>query len=366
MTEGSSRSIEGSAMRLARRWVVVESARGFLRAWFWCLLAAAVVLWFMRPWSTVSILVALAGATAVPMILGFVLAMVRRPTAIALAKAYDDKAGWSDRLSSALEVRGDSGFAAMLKEEAATAAQSVEPKVLLSHRVPREGRWLPVPALLCGLAVLLPSWLDAKGETDVGFEDAVREHLDHLDEFIAKEKAKDPSEKKKDLLAKLEQLALQLDRKKTDKNDLLAEVAKMAEDLEKEREQQQLERKELEKMLKTPKAGDYNKDVDESLQKGDYQDALNKIDQLLDELEKKLKELKEQGKLDELKELEEQIAKMKELKAKLMKLLQLNLDIDALSDVIDFVEAFEGDLADIEKMLKNVKFVKHDCKDPKL
>lgn len=366
MLEDPRPTIDQSAARLMRRWIGIEWLRTSLRAWFWSLLIAAIVIWFTRPFTLASGALALALATALPFALGLVLAYRNRPTTVALAKAYDDAAGLDDRLSSALENAGNGPFAALLREEAATAAAGVDPRRLITVRIPREGRWLPIPALFCAIALILPSWLDATAEVDVAFEEAVKEHLGNLDEFIAKEKAKDPTGKKKELLAKLEKLSLELDRKKSDKNDLLAEVSKMAEDLEKEREQKELERKELEKALKTPKAGDFSKDVDQSLQRGDYQEALNKLDQLEDELEKKIKELKEQGKLEEAKALEEQLAKVKELKAKLMKLLQLNLDLDALSDVLDFVDAFEGDLGDLEKMLKKVKLVKHECKDPKL
>ena len=44
-----------------------------------------------------------------------------------------------------------------------------------------------------------------------------------------------------------------------------------------------------------------------------------------------------------------------------MKLLMIDVDLQFMGEMIDFLGDFEGDLANIEDMLKGMRFIKHDC-----
>ncbi len=136
------------------RWVRVSFLRFSLQALFYLLLLAALVLLVFPALDR--------GATALALVAGAIACgaaatLLRRPTSAVLAKNYDDASGLKDRVSSSVELLGCNGpMIEALHEEAAKAAGNMPPAQVYPVTVPREGWWMPVPALLVLAVLFLP------------------------------------------------------------------------------------------------------------------------------------------------------------------------------------------------------------------
>ena len=193
--------------------------------------------------------------------------------------------------------------------------------------------------------------------------ETIEARIAQLEEILSDERNKELGQRKQDLIEELEELKAKLSREKVDKKDAMAEIAKMLEQFESERDLDEKKKLQLKKML----AGleEENKDLEDMLEKGNYQDALNKLKEKLDELEKELERKKKEGASpDELEKLEEMIRKLKEIEAQLMKLLQIDADLAWDGEVIDFLRFFEGDLADLDDFDFGGFLKPCDCDDP--
>ena len=73
-----------------------------------------------------------------------------------------------------------------------------------------------------------------------------------------------------------------------------------------------------------------------------------RLKELQEELQKKKADKEKPLSPEELEELEELLKKLEEIEAQLMKLMQIDMDLQMMGEVIDFLADFEGDLADIE------------------
>jgi len=345
------------AVRLRSRWMLVRFARNALRSLFYAtLLVALVVLVFPAlPLSPVVLASALAAALA-----GLAATALRRPSLAAVAKTYDDSVDLKDRISSSVELLASGGpMVDALFSEAARAAERLEPRRAFPFRVPREGWLLPIPALLVAAAALLPGLLSAGPPESPEVVEAVTSRLGQLEDLISREKAKDPTERRKELVAELEKLHQELSRQKLDKKDAMAELAKMMESLDKAEEQK---RQELQDLLRKLQAADRSESIAEQMKEGEYDEAALALDEEIDELKKELEEKRKEGaSAEDLEKLEQQLRKMQELQAKLFKLLDLRLDLQGMGEMIDFLTDFEGELADIDEMLEGLQFVDLDC-----
>jgi hypothetical protein len=232
--------------------------------------------------------------------------------------------------------------------------------------VARAGAHLPVPACakvgsrLAGVSTCFsraapPACLARSAPRD----DPAR--LEDLREMLSREKAKEPTPERKELVEELERLVAELSRDKVDKKDAMAELARSMERLS-DSQEKQLE--EMKKLLEALRCGDKTAQaVAEQIDKGDLSQSMSKLEQMEEDLQKKLQELeKKAGDPAEKKELEKQLANLKEIKAKLAKLSQIEGDFGDLGEALDFLEDFEGKLGDVKDLLKNVKLVKLDCK----
>lgn len=352
-------AIFASVGRLRRRWILVQVARSGLRAAFYALFVGALAL-LLLPELGLGTMLALVAACGLAG--GAIDAWYRLPREPELAKAFDDQSGLSDRVSSSIELQGEpSAMVAALHEESARAAAAVKPARVYPLVIPREGWLLPLPALLVAAVLLLPGLLNAEPEPDPLVEQVVGANAEELRDLLSREREKEQTPRRKEVVAELEKLLSELEREKLDKKDTLAEVAKMLEKLREEREREQKDKEELKKLLESLRQSEKTKELAEAAERGDYDDALTKLEELIDELEKKLEQMKKDGASEEeLAALEKKIQELKELKAKLAKMLQIDMDLAMMGDMIEFLEDFEGDLADISDL--DVEFIKHDCK----
>jgi hypothetical protein len=336
--------------RLRGRWWRVNLIRNAVQALFYLLLVGALVLLVFRQLDPGALALPLLGAA---ILAGAASSWLKRPSEAFLAKAFDDSAGLKDRVSSTVELMGQAGTSAdpmveALTEEAAAAADRVEPSTVYPFAMPREGWWLPVPALLVLAVVLLQGLTNADPKPDPAFEQSLEQRLNQLDELLSQEHNKSLTPRQRETLEELLQLKAELDNKENDRKDTMAEVAKVLENLQKARDKEQEKELELKKLLKglQEKAG--QKDLAEFMMKGDYQSALNKLQEKIDELREQLKKMKEEGASpEEIKQLEELLADLEEIEAKMMELLQLNLDLSMMGEAIDFLADWDGELGDL-------------------
>lgn len=362
MKDRTQRTILESLDKLRLRWMQVRFVSLGLQALFYLLLAGAAVLLAFpaTPWTSLAL--AMLGSAA---LVGAATVWFTRPSAAALAKDYDDTADLKDRISSSVELMDgpSSPMVEALIEDAAIATARVAPAQVYAYSMPREGRWLPLPLLMLLGVVFLsgPSTADQAAEAALAAEIAAG--IEGIDELISEQKDKELTKREKEMLERLQELKAKLSERGMDKKDAMAEVAKLLDQLERE-DQAALEK---ENKLKELLAGlkEKNKDISDEMQQGDWQDALNKLREKMKELEKELEKKKKDGaSKEELEKLEQELAKMKEIEALFMKLMNMKIDAGMLGHTMDFLEGFEGDLADLENM-DPANFLKPcDCDDP--
>jgi hypothetical protein len=364
MTDRTQTTILESIGKLRRRWLQVRFVRHALQSLFYLLLVAALVLLVFPELGVGALALGLAVAAVAS---GAVAAIVQRPTPAAIAKAYDDAAGLKDHLSSSVELLGDPNpMAQALVQDAAGATGKVAAKVVYPYHMPREGWWLPVPALLIVAVLALQGLTHADPQPTLEeLMPALAERVAELESILrpAKEEGRELSAKEQELLAELEQLRVTLGRKKLDKKDAMAEVSKLLDMFEQERELEKEKELQLKKAIKG--LGEKNKELADQINQGDYQDALTKLREKMEELRKEIEEKKREGATpEELEALEEMLRELEEIEAALMQLLQIDGDLQMMDGAIEFLENFEGDLADLDGMDPGEFMKPCDCDDP--
>ncbi|MFT7679841.1 MAG: hypothetical protein ACI8QC_003846 [Planctomycetota bacterium] len=362
MKDRTQRTILESLDKLRLRWMQTRFVSVGLQALFYLLLAGAAVLLAFPGTPMTSLAMALLGTAA---LVGALTVWFTRPSAAALAKDYDDSAGLKDRISSSVELMDgpSSPMVEALVEDAAIATARVAPAQVYAYSMPREGRWLPLPLLMLLGVVFLSGPGSADQAVEAALEAKLAAGVEAIEDILSEEQNEKLSEREKEMLEQLRELKAKLSERGMEKKDAMAEVAKLLDQLEREEEAA----KEGEKKLKELLAGlkEENKDISEEMEKGDWQDALNKLREKMKELEDEIEKKKKEGASEEeLEELEQELAKMKEIEAKFMKFMNLKMDAAMLGHTMDFLEAFEGDLADLENM-DPADFLKPcDCDDP--
>lgn len=332
--------------RLRARWTKVHGTRLAVQVLFYALLTGAAVAFVFPAIPVPALALALLAASAVTGLAG---AWLGRPHATVLAKEYDDRAGLADRVSSTIELQGASGaMVEALREDARAAAARLVPAEVVPMRVPREGYWLPVPALLFAGAVVLGGAFGDEPRRDPALTETLEERMAALEELLSDERGKRESERRKELIEELEKLKLKLRPEETEKKEALEEVAKLREQMERQREDDEEKERELKQKLDELSPGQKDPKLEQAINRGDYAEAMKRLKELQEELEKKLEEKKKELSEEELAELQEMLKKLQEIEAKLMKLMQIQMDLAMLGDVLEFLEDFDGELADLE------------------
>lgn len=363
MQDRTQRTILESLDRLRLRWMQVRSVSLGLQVLFYLLLAGAALLLAFPQLPALKLVLGLGVAAAG---LGAAWAWIHRPDAAALAKDYDDSAGLKDRLSSSVELMAGEERTPMvdaLLEDAAVATTKVQPAQVYGFALPREGRWLPVPAMMMLGVLFLNGSMGANPKVDPALESSLQAGIETIDELLSPQDSQELTKREKELMDQLKELKAKLSERGVEKKDAMAEVSKLLDQLEREEQAAQEKERKLKELLAGLK--EENKELSEEMQQGDWQDALNKLKEKMKELEEELAKKKKEGaSKEELEKLEEQLAKLREIEAQYMKLLQMNMDLDMLGHTIDFLKAFEGDLADLENMTKPDFLKPCDCDDP--
>ncbi len=348
----SRETILAGIARLRARWWRVQLVRHTLQALFYMLLAAALALLVFEDLT----LAALAAPLAVAAIIAAATAAwTTRPSAAHLAKALDDTTGLRDRVSSTVELLDRKGaMVEALTDEAAQAARDLEPAGVYPYAMPREGWWMPLPALLVAAVIFLPGLTGGDPMGDPEFEATVEDRLGKLDEMLSQERDAELSPKQKELLDELLKLQAEVDQPQLDRKDTQAEVAKVLDNLRKARDEEQKKELELKKLLKGMQEKAGTKDLAEFMMKGAYNEAMKKLKEELEELREKLEKMRKEGASpEELKQLEEQIKSLEEMEAKMLELLQLDMDLSMMGDAIDFLSDWDGDLGDLADLDPN-------------
>ena len=346
MAENRQKPLQEGIRSLRARWTRVAICRFGLQASFYLLLVAAMALALFPELGRVELAV---GLILLAALTGGTATWIQRPTATRLAKDFDDATGQADRVSSAIGLIEQEGpMVDALQAEAATVAASIDPGEVYPMALPREGRWLPLPALLVALALVLPMFFAEQAKGDPEFEASLEDRIEELEELLSEERKKEKSPLREKLLEELEELKAELDGEKVDRKDTMAEVAKLREQLEDERERETKKLEDLKKLLKGLQQQAGQENMARMVEQGQFQDALQKLREKIEELQKKIEELKEEGASEEeIKPLEEELARLKEIEAKLMEMLQLNFDLNMLGTAIDFLAHWDGELGDL-------------------
>lgn len=342
MSERPIPEIRDALERLRRRAVRVTFTGYLMRATFWALLVAALAL---ALWPDALVELALV-ALAAGVLAAFVLTATRRPDVRALAKQYDDWAGWKDRLSSSVELQGegDRPMVQALLEEARATAGEVDAEEALPLELPREGYLLPVPAILGVLVLLIVNAFSPPVIANPELEATIADQVARIEEFLSQERAKDPTPRRRELIERLEQLTQELTREPTDKKDALAQIAKLTQDLERDREEQEKQRLELRETIESFQKSEKTEQLAADLENGEWGEAMDRIQELIDELQREIDRKREAGELEGLEELEAQLRELEELQAKLMQLQLVDYDIDSNCQACEFLSECEGEL----------------------
>ena len=332
--------------RLRARWWRVHVLRHALQALFYLLLVGALVLLVFEDLELATLAAPLVGLAFLS---GVAAAFLGRPSEAALAKAFDDNADLKDRVSSTVELMGQQGpMVEALTEQAAEAARTLEPRTVYPYAMPREGYWMPVPALILAAVVFLPGLVKTQPKVDEDLAATVEEQMAQLEELLSQERREELSPKQKELKDLLLELKAELDEKKQDRKDTMAEVAKVLEDLQKARDEEEQKELELKKLLKSMQDKAGRKDLAEMLMNGEYSDALKKLQEELEKLQEELEKLEKEGATpEELKQLEAMLAEMEEMEAKMLELMQIDMDLEMMGEAIDFLAHFDGELGDL-------------------
>ncbi|MBI3820749.1 MAG: hypothetical protein HY286_18825 [Planctomycetes bacterium] len=358
MNRNAHPAIVASIARLKRRSMLVTFIRAELRWLFYAFLALAAVgaAWFALPILGLTagrapfpIFIASAAAVALATAGAILQSWFERPAPVTVAKAWDDNSGGKDRLASAVQIgEGTTPMSRALIDEAVQLSKRVEPARVFPVRVPREGWWLPAPIAMTVALTLLPGWLNAGPTPNPIVTEALHNEAANIKNFVSKEKTKELTPHRKEMLERLERLAMDLSNDKARKKEALAELSKLMDDLKKDKEEQEQKKLDLEKLLKNFQNNDKNRELSEEMNQGKYDDAANRIDKLLDELkEQKKKKMEQKAPQDDLAKIDEKMKKLQDVKAQLMKMLKVNMNIKNAKEVMDFLGDLEGALGEL-------------------
>lgn len=354
------------------------------RGLFWACLAAlaAVLVHKVFGWTlpVVPGLAGLGGAVALSALLGALFPRIGLGEA---AAEIDRRAGWKERLSSALAIPSASHpMEAALIEDVRALLSKRTPSELLPLRAPRELKWIPVAAAAVAAAAWLLPPFDLLGviarekereqekkEVAVALQklqekrkelekadlnnEAVKKALEKIDE-MAKEFEKTPPADPKQALAQVQELTDELKKLKSEMSRSVA----MAEKIQKELAKESGDLGEMGKLLK---AGKFEAAA-QQLAKARAQLGQMTPEQK-EKLEKQLQELAE--KLDEkgLEELEKKLSKAADgVDRNDEKALEdLQNELNDLGDDLSDADALADALKDLEDLADSLAKGKGEC-----
>ncbi len=323
----------------------------FVRSLFWGLCGVALATPWLAPSTSLLVVGALVALVAV---VAVVVAALVPVDPVAIAKRFDDRAGTKDLLSSSLELTAtEDPFVRVVHEEACATAAGAGPAArdVFPTQLPREGRWLPLPAVGCVAGILFALFTSATPSPRVPSAAEMQarlqgsELLRDLRERIGQDQI---SELDSERLRRLKELEDTLKKEQFDRKDTLAELARLASQLDKERQELEGKRLEAEKNATRLAKGEDLKDAQRDMEGGKYREAATKVEKKIKEIERKLEEAKKNnaGKM-EIEKLEQKLKELKQLLAELMELDALGKDLGFLVEVLEALDRIEGALNEL-------------------
>jgi hypothetical protein len=370
------RDILRYARRARARQILVRSVEGFLRGLFWAtglaFLALAAHRLLGTPLPYVPAAIAL-GATALAA--GLLTAFFPWIDLVRAAGAVDERAGWKERLSSALALASvDHPMERALLEDVRTLLKRHKPSELFPFRVPRELKWMPL--VLVAIAAGY-TWMPAVDF--LGFQAEARQKQKDKEEVaetvvklekLRKDLQKDAQslEKVKDILRKIEQLENELHKNPPpDKKETLAQITKLAEELQKLKNELGKSEALAEKLQKAAsKDSGEAGELGQKLKEGKFAEAAQELAKLRNALQEGKLSKEEREKLKkQMEALAEKLGKDKELsefEKKLREAMQgmelgqeqmmdgLQQALSGLDGELDQADSLEEALKDLESL----------------
>lgn len=305
------------------------------------------------------------------------------------AAALESAAGWKERFSSALLLRGVTHtMEAALLEDVKTLLAKSSPSKLLPVRAPRELRWAPAFAIAAALGFWLAPQVDLMGavagrkekekerkelveaikkieakkkdlEKQEQLSEGVKQALQKIDAML-KEFEKSPPADKKEAMSKLSSLSEELKKMKSE----LAQSQALAEKLQLALSKEMGETGELGKLIKDGKfeaAAQELAKMRNKLQDGTMTpEEREKLKKQMDALAQKLKEAKDQ---ESLKDIEKKLADAQKglEQGDEQKLDGLQDALNDLGDAMQDADALADALKDLEDLADSLAKGKGEC-----
>jgi hypothetical protein len=359
------------ARRARARQRLVRGVEGALRALFWTLGLACLAVALHRLLGTpLPVAIGAAALGGMVVLWALLAAYLPRLDLLQAAAAVDEKAGWKERLSSAIALpTTDHPMERALVDDVRARLGKQAPSGLFPLRAPRELKWAPL--WLLGIAA---AWFIVPKADLLGFQAKEREK-EKSKELIAEaleklEKRKEELakgdasyEKIKDALKKIDALAQDLQKTPPpEKKDVLAQISKLSEELAKLKNELAKSEALAEKLQKAMarESGDAG-ELGEKIKEGRFREAAQELAKLRNKLQEGKLSEKEKEKLQEqMEKLAEKLSKDKELsefEKKVQQALQgLELGKEQMMDGLQQgLQALDGELAQEDMLAEALK-----------
>lgn len=157
-----------------------------------------------------------------------------RPDIVALSKCLDDKCGYKDQVSSAVDLMAvDRLFAEAARERAGRLVNDADLKKVYPMRIPRLAALL-IPALI--MFLLAPMFMERDlSAAEIGKN--IAEIGKQLRRFADEQEKKELTKEEKEVLEKIKRLAEQLKQKKISKKEALEALSDLKKQLAKKQEE---------------------------------------------------------------------------------------------------------------------------------
>jgi hypothetical protein len=359
------------ARRARARRGLVRAVEVSLRALFYALCASFLALLAAKLLSlSIPVPESAVGLAALVLLSGLIAAFVPRLDLLESAAAVDERAGWKERLSSALAIPVlQHPMEAALVEDVRERLRDQKPSRLFPLRAPRELRFAPLPALaIAAVAFLVPPQdllgLAAREKEKVREKKEIAAAVEKLEaRKKALEKSDRPMEKAKEALKKIEALAAEFQKNPpADRKEAVAEISKLSDEIKKMKEELSKSGALAERMQKAAaeKGGDTG-ELGKMIREGNFSKAVQELAKMRNALQEGKLSKEEREKLQrQMEALAEKMSKDKELsemEKKLAKAIQGLKDGDekGLEDLQKQLSQLEGDQAESEQLAESLK-----------
>lgn len=348
--------------KFRRRVLVLTLLRGglvglALGAWASCLLLLAD--WFILPGLPIAAILAPAGAG---MLIGGIVAWLRRPSLEEVAKSLDRRLGLEDRVATALQHTGEgTEFRPLIEESAAAAVTEADPKKAFplkwTGQMSHAFTSLLSLFLLAGLLTLQP-WISPR---ERGSREALKAAIPEI-ERIKKETARTPLAKPDDqkdarrIAQELEKLQRQLEKERLSPKMAEAKAMQIADQLDELQKNQRKNLAERAEKIETAREKLLQEKADEmAAQMPASREALSPDDatrqaetgrsrSLNSELDRLSRQLSSALTAQEKREIEAQMANLKEELEQLRKLDEVRREAQDLQERLKGLKALESEL----------------------